>query len=109
MRILLDECVTKHLKPFLKDHDVSTISELKWNGIKNGDLIKRAEGAGFRIIITIDKKMNKQQQFLSGRKLALVIFDSNSSDIEVLKEFVPEFLKKLDSFDTGKNYVVSVS
>jgi hypothetical protein len=22
-----------------EDHDVSTVSELKWNGIKNGDLI----------------------------------------------------------------------
>ncbi|MBK6701117.1 MAG: hypothetical protein IPG55_14780 [Saprospiraceae bacterium] len=39
MKVLLDECVTKHLKPHLTDLEVYTVSEMKWSGIKNGNLI----------------------------------------------------------------------
>ena len=39
MKILLDECVTKHLKPHLSDHDVWTVREMGWSGIKNGKLM----------------------------------------------------------------------
>ena len=106
MKILLDECVTKHLKPFLQAHEVKTVSEMKWNGIKNGVLIGKAEEGDFQIIITIDKRM-RDQQVLSGRKIAFVIFDSLSSDIEVLKVFIPKFLERLDSFQPGNAYLIS--
>ncbi len=38
MKILLDECVTKYLKPHLSDYEVSTVREMQWSGIKNGSL-----------------------------------------------------------------------
>jgi hypothetical protein len=60
--------------------------------IKNSVLIGKSGEAYFQIIITIDKKMIRQQD-LSGRKLTIVVFDSLSSDIEVLKEFVAKFLR----------------
>ncbi|MCY7409910.1 MAG: DUF5615 family PIN-like protein [Chitinophagales bacterium] len=85
---MLDECVTKHLKPFLssKGHDVITVSEMKWNGIKNGELLKIAEASGFEILLTIDKNI-KYQQSLSQRNIVLVIFDSFSSSVEMLRNF----------------------
>ena len=60
MKILLDECVTKKLIPFLNGHEVSTVSQKKWNGLKNGDLISKAEKEGFEILLTIDKKIKYQ-------------------------------------------------
>jgi len=39
MKILLDECVTKHLKPYLNEYEVFTVREMQWSGIKNGKLI----------------------------------------------------------------------
>jgi hypothetical protein len=39
MKILLDECVTKHLKPHLIGHEVSTFREMGWSGVKNGKLM----------------------------------------------------------------------
>lgn len=36
MKILLDECVIKHLKPYLSGHEVSTIGKEGWSGLKNG-------------------------------------------------------------------------
>ena len=39
MKILLDECVTKHLKSYLPDHEVPTVAQQGWSGIKNGQLM----------------------------------------------------------------------
>lgn len=50
MKILLDECVTKRLKPHLSDYEVYTVSEMKWNGIKNGKLMALCD-----LLLTIDK------------------------------------------------------
>ena len=36
MKVLLDECVTKRLKPHLKDLEVYTVVEMGWSGMKNG-------------------------------------------------------------------------
>jgi len=41
MKILLDECVTKRLKEHLKEFEVFTVSEMGWNGIKNGKLMSQ--------------------------------------------------------------------
>jgi hypothetical protein len=46
MKILLDECVTKQLKPHLPLHEVSTVAEQNWSGFKNGQLINVAVAAG---------------------------------------------------------------
>jgi hypothetical protein len=34
MKILLDECVTKKLKPYLNSHQVFTVSSMSWMGLK---------------------------------------------------------------------------
>jgi len=39
MKILLDECITKRLKEYLKEYEVLTVRELKLSGIKNGKLM----------------------------------------------------------------------
>ncbi len=55
MKILLDECVTKHLKPYLKEHEVYTVRELQWSGIKNGKLMALCVENGFDMLLTIDR------------------------------------------------------
>jgi len=40
MKILLDECVTKRLKAHLISHDVSTVKDQGWTGLKNGELMR---------------------------------------------------------------------
>ena len=39
MRLLLDENLPKKLKLQFPLHEVFTVRELKWNGIKNGSLL----------------------------------------------------------------------
>ena len=56
MKILLDECVTKHLKPSVEHHEVVTVVEMGWSGIKNGKLMAMCVENGFDTLLTIDKK-----------------------------------------------------
>jgi len=44
MRILLDECVPWPMHRLLGSHAYSIVQDLGWGGIKNGDLLQRAEG-----------------------------------------------------------------
>ena len=44
MKILLDECVTKRLKPHLPKYKVFTVTEMGWCGLKNGKLLQQCVG-----------------------------------------------------------------
>ena len=44
MKLLLDECVTRHLKRDLVGHEVHTVEEAGFIGLENGDLLKAASG-----------------------------------------------------------------
>ena len=44
MRILLDECVPWPMHKFLDGHSCSSVQDQGWSGIKNGELLQRAEG-----------------------------------------------------------------
>lgn len=47
MRVLLDECVPRGLRDLLPGHDVKTVAEAGWAGVKNGELLRRAAVAEF--------------------------------------------------------------
>ena len=57
MKILLDECVTKRLKSSFSSHEVLTVTQMKWNGIKNGKLLSLCIENNFDVLLTIDKNM----------------------------------------------------
>ena len=42
MKVLLDECVPRKLRRELADHEVQTVTEQGWSGIKNGNLLALA-------------------------------------------------------------------
>ncbi|MGZ3873096.1 MAG: hypothetical protein ACXVJD_09275 [Mucilaginibacter sp.] len=67
MKILLDECVTKKLKSYLKEFEVSTVTELGWSGTKNGKLLTLCVENGFEVLSTIDKNLVNQQNISSYR------------------------------------------
>jgi len=55
MRVLLDECVPRALRGDIPGHDVKTVAEAGWAGIKNGELLRLAATA-FDLVITVDSK-----------------------------------------------------
>ncbi len=44
MRILLDECVPWPMHKLLVGHECTTAQKRGWGGVKNGDLLRMAEG-----------------------------------------------------------------
>jgi hypothetical protein len=56
MRLPLDECVVRNLKPDLVGHEVMTVVGAGFGGMKNGALL-RAAAAGFDVFITVDRNL----------------------------------------------------
>ena len=61
MRIFLDHDVPQPLRHQLQDHEVHTAAYRGWDGLRNGDLLEAAAGAGYDLLITCDQRMRHQQ------------------------------------------------
>src|SRR5690349_17856173 len=105
MKILLDECVTKKLKRHLQEHEVFTVTDLKWSGLKNGKLLTECVNNNFDLLLTIDKNILYQQN-IANYNLTLVVFDSESSKVEELIQFIPLFNLQLQEFQKRKSYII---
>ncbi|MEO6869574.1 MAG: DUF5615 family PIN-like protein [Ginsengibacter sp.] len=105
MKILLDECVTKRLKPYLTEFEVFTVSQMKWNGIKNGELMTMCVENGFDLILTIDKNL-KYQQNLDNYELTIAILNSSTSKIEELTLFMSSFKDQINKLEKYKAYII---
>jgi len=105
MRILLDECVTKRLKPYLTELEVFTVSEMKWNGIKNGKLMTLCVDNNFDLLLTIDKNLMFQQN-LDKYNLTIVVLNSSTSKIEELVLFMPSFKAQVNKLEKYKAYII---
>ena len=60
MRLLLDESVPRRLGRHLPGHDVKTVVEMGWGGVKNGVLLALA-AKDFDAFITVDRNLPYQQ------------------------------------------------
>ena len=72
MKILFDNSTPKPIARSLIGHEVAFARQIGWHELKNGELIQRAEQAGYELLLTTDKNMLYQQN-LSGRTIAIVV------------------------------------
>jgi archaellum biogenesis protein FlaJ (TadC family) len=105
LRILIDECVPRALKRQLRGYDVQTVAEAGFAGLKNGQLLRRAEG-NFDAFITTDKSLQHQQN-LSASTMAFVLLRAVSNDIADLEPLIPELLRRLPEVTPGKLTVIT--
>jgi len=63
MKLLLDENLPKRLKLDFAEHEIYTVRDKKWNGIKNGNLLKPLIENSFDALLTFDKNLQYQQNF----------------------------------------------
>lgn len=106
MKILLDECVTKHLKPHLADHEVYTVREMKWSGIKNVKLMTLCVERQFDALLTIDKNLQFQQN-LDKYPVIIIVLNSFTSKIEELVTFLPSLRIQLEQFEKHRAYLIN--
>lgn len=75
MRLLLDENLPKRLKLDFPTHDIFTVRDKGWNGIKNGRLLELMITERFDALLTFDKNLQYQQNF---QKYTLTVFVLNA-------------------------------
>ena len=100
MRLLIDECLPRALKPLLHGHTRRTVQEMTWSGVKNGALLPLAE-TEFDALITIDQGFEYQQN-LKERRIAILLLVSRSNQIEDLAPIVPAALTALETILPGQ-------
>ncbi len=94
MKVLIDESLPRYLKQILIRHQVSTVQEMGWAGIKNGELLTRAESE-FDVFMTADKNLRYQQN-LQHFNLAVIVFPSNRlSVVKDLSQRVNDVLSSI--------------
>lgn len=84
MRVLLDEQLPRRLARDLAGHDVRTVQQQGWAGVKNGELLQRAADHGFDIFLTADQNLEFQQN-LARARLGVVVLVAASNALEDLR------------------------
>ena len=100
MRLLLDECVPKRLKRELHGHEAKTVQDMGWAGIKNGALLRLADGQ-FDALVTVDQGIEYQQN-LSGLRIGVVVMVAHSNDVDDLRRLLPGVERALASLRPGE-------
>ena len=91
MRVLLDECVDRRLARDITGHDVTTVPQMGWATIKNGDLLALAE----------DRNVSFQQN-LPRFSIAVVVLRAQSNRLFDLGVLVPQLLAALPHAKRGE-------
>ena len=72
MRILFDNGTPNPIARSLVGHNVDFARRIGWHELKNGELLREAEEAGYDLLLTSDKNIRYQQN-LVGRRIAIVV------------------------------------
>jgi predicted nuclease of predicted toxin-antitoxin system len=100
MRILLDESLPRKLALELPEHDVQTVQERGWTGLKNGALLREASRE-FQVFLTGDRNLEFQQN-LTTLPVAVIVMVSVNNRIETLRPLLPDVLQALRTIQSGQ-------
>ena len=85
MKLLLDENLPKRLKTDFPNHEVYTVRDMNWNGIKNGQLLQLMTQNSFHALLTFDKNLQHQQNFQKYSLAVFVLSAPNNTYLELTK------------------------
>jgi hypothetical protein len=105
VRLLLDESVPQRLAQHLTPHDVDSVHDRAWDGLKNGALLQAAEGE-YDALITADQNLPNQQH-LPRFKIRVVVVAGVTNRLEDLLPLVPAVLQRIQSLHEGQLAIVS--
>ena len=95
MRLLLDENLPKRLKLDFPKHEVFTIRDKGWDGIKNGALLQLLLANNFDCLLTFDKNLQHQQNFKK-YTIAVFVLSASINTYEVLTKLSFKINKTLE-------------
>lgn len=95
MRLLLDENLPKRLKLDYPEHEVYTVRDKEWNGIKNGELLNLLLENNFDALLTFDKNLQHQQNFIK-YPITVFVLSAKINSYEELTKLTPEVKEHLN-------------
>ena len=98
MRVLLDECVPWPMHKLLVGHDCATAQKRGRSGIKNGELLSRAEGE-FDLFITSDQNIRYQQNLAGG---SIPILELSTNDLRRIQAAAAEIQATIAAIKPGE-------
>ncbi|HZZ41824.1 MAG TPA: hypothetical protein VFE58_02715 [Tepidisphaeraceae bacterium] len=97
MKILLDHCLPRRLNRLFPSHQVYTAAEQNWDRLQNGKLLAAAASSQFDVMLTIDKKIPREQN-LTSLPIAVFILMAPTNRLEDLLPFVGPVESALTTF-----------
>lgn len=107
MRVLLDENLPAFFRRHFPKHTVESVIDLRWKGIRNGELLRRAEGQ-FDALLTTDQNLEFQHQ-ITKFSFAVIVLRAHTIDFKILEPLMPRVVELLLSVKPGQAYHVDES
>jgi predicted nuclease of predicted toxin-antitoxin system len=101
VRVLLDEQLPRRLARQLTGHDVRTVQQQGWAGVKNGELLQHAADAGFEVFLTADQNLQYQQN-LARARLGVVVLVAHSNKLEDLIPLIAPAMEAISRSRAGE-------
>lgn len=101
MRVLVDQCLPRHLAAELTGHDATTVRAQRWLGLRNGVLLRAAVDAGFQVFVTNDSSIEFQQN-VKRIGIAVVAIVGFRNRIQDLRPLIPRILEALSTIEPGE-------
>jgi hypothetical protein len=105
-RVLFDENLPRLLRRKLAEFEIRTVQEEGWGSIRNGELLRRAEGK-FDVLLTADRRMQYQQQ-LTSFGIGVVVIRTPRLQLALLERGIDELKVALAEVKAGEVVHVTV-
>ena len=99
MRVLFDQCTPEALRKELPGHDIQTANEAGVSDLENGDLIDEAVRRGYDLLVTADRRMQKQEE-IKGKPLRVVVL--TRPDWSKVEKQIHEVREAIATAEPGK-------
>ena len=105
-RVLLDECLPRHLKRSLEGHEVRTVPEAGWASKQNGELLSLA-AADFDVNVTVDRNLAFQQD-PKRLPVAVIVLVAHGNRLVDLLPLVPALREAIETIQPGQLFRLGV-
>ncbi len=109
IRVLIDECLPRQLLLWLTDSrpawTIQSVQGAGWASMKNGVLLREANGK-FDVLVTADKNMHHQQNFI-GLDISVLVFPTNR--VKLVRSGVDALTQSLENIQPGQKTVMDLA
>ena len=105
MRVLLDECIDRLFAKDIQGYEILTVPQAGWAGIKNGELLTRAQ-TQFDVFVTVDRNLAFQQN-IPQFTIAVIVLQAQTNRLKDLRPLLPKLLQILTTAPKGEVTPVS--